>query len=1135
MTRSIDNRRRSQPCTSIFTNESVQSIPHNNRYQPKRQSTSTYTTTILKPILTTTILLLTSTLTLLPTTTAITPREFNTPTSSYQSVTINSETPIPRTRAASIQDLIKPKSVEGGFEPDSECYQLVVDAAESDGIMDQDDYLTFLDLHSNNYFADMGITSYSTDLPLVLINNFNELSCTQCTIFAIDCTCQEEMDVSAAAKPENERTDGEKIFLFELCQETFDAIKLVQTPAPSLSPTPPLVSPRDPPTTRERATIPFVLGNTAGIDAQQWRENSQGLKDILDRAFGTMVEGVLDDMNEDSGGERRKKRRKKRNLIIGDGDFSVVHGGDEYEEREYGRLLELIYVASWTDSFEDVDCPPGSQTGSQCQSMNGNVYVDVVEPEEKTVDDIANAINDAMEDQGLFPNGSSGIEGLNVFVRVKDDNDQEVIRSFVTNRGAFYGTITGAAAVTILVAAFVYRFRSRVGDDKSSHDGLGASPPHGNSTSVYSSRVGDFSSMSEEEEDQYMAEEGKLRYNRDLSLSMEESHEGSSNAGSSGWSSSAGVSSIHTGSVDSMEYTFGATLASIGAASGLHNRYGQEDKITDKIYSVGVDDDLSMDSISVEDTKGMKNPQSITRKDLNQAIDAGDWAAVGATAALLAQRSDTRSVSSYSAGSGILSSNFSTSATSTERARAEELDHLMDTGDWEGVVLAAAKFEAETTDKQVRSDRPQSSGNQSMADRSISNRSVATSSINSPSVSTSVSESPSNAQRLAEIRREVEALVRRVVPDEIDHIDEMMNQFHGREEELVETLRTMQERNISRRAKEAVRKNAKREARKNVKSNKGSGLPPSGMGLPPSGPKAVRGIRGSTSIASGSIDNISAEGIGAAANILSKSQATDSKNNEPKDPSNDTYSEPAKGLDLTSIAESSRLSSLASPNRVALDRAIEANDWEAVGEVASRMCDADSSVGTSDYESAYSGKDSFMSSTSRISSSDNSQNLQERSKELETLIENGDWSGVVMAANRYSVAEKNSPGSKQSKDAKMTKGSLVSSSIASSTNEMKNSKRGGFFGSRREQEAVTQEERDALAQAEIWMKIAAQSKNEGSSAKGASDAADWAISRSLTAMRNAEELRERDGTKNSSSVARGVASETSSACDDKSV
>ena len=48
-----------------------------------------------------------------------------------------------------------------------------------------------------------------------------------------------------------------------------------------------------------------------------------------------------------------------------------------------------------------------------------------------------------------------------------------------------------------------------------------------------------------------------------------------------------------------------------------------------------------------------------------------------------------------------------------------------------------------------------------------------------------------------EIRAEVEALVRRVVPEEADNIDEMMTQFKGREEELVETLRRMQERAVS--------------------------------------------------------------------------------------------------------------------------------------------------------------------------------------------------------------------------------------------------------------------------------------------------------------------------------------------------
>ena len=61
-------------------------------------------------------------------------------------------------------------------------------------------------------------------------------------------------------------------------------------------------------------------------------------------------------------------------------------------------------------------------------------------------------------------------------------------------------------------------------------------------------------------------------------------------------------------------------------------------------------------------------------------------------------------------------------------------------------------------------------------------------------------------------RVEVESLVRRVVPDEIENIDDIMEQFSGREEELIETLRVMQEKSIAQRARAAVQRSAKREA-----------------------------------------------------------------------------------------------------------------------------------------------------------------------------------------------------------------------------------------------------------------------------------------------------------------------------------
>ena len=82
-----------------------------------------------------------------------------------------------------------------------------------------------------------------------------------------------------------------------------------------------------------------------------------------------------------------------------------------------------------------------------------------------------------------------------------------------------------------------------------------------------------------------------------------------------------------------------------------------------------------------------------------------------------------------------------------------------------------------------------------------------TTSTTSSSTSTSADQSVSNIRskhRQEEVRGEVEALVRRVVPEEADNIDEMLAQFKGREEELVEKLRRMQERAIARRARRAV-------------------------------------------------------------------------------------------------------------------------------------------------------------------------------------------------------------------------------------------------------------------------------------------------------------------------------------------
>jgi hypothetical protein len=89
----------------------------------------------------------------------------------------------------------------------------------------------------------------------------------------------------------------------------------------------------------------------------------------------------------------------------------------------------------------------------------------------------------------------------------------------------------------------------------------------------------------------------------------------------------------------------------------------------------------------------------------------------------------------------------------------------VDSVDWEGAILDTAKYEAggDIVDEFSVCARPQAVTTQ-------------------------------RSQAVQQYHQQVEDLVRQVVPDELPYIDEMMQQFQGREDELIETLRTMGER-----------------------------------------------------------------------------------------------------------------------------------------------------------------------------------------------------------------------------------------------------------------------------------------------------------------------------------------------------
>ncbi len=138
-----------------------------------------------------------------------------------------------------------------------------------------------------------------------------------------------------------------------------------------------------------------------------------------------------------------------------------------------------------------------------------------------------------------------------------------------------------------------------------------------------------------------------------------------------------------------------------------------------------------------------------------------------------------------------------------------------DDGNWDGIAEGADSFEDNGSSLESSSKRS------SMKDTSMTDDedgSFSGSESNSGSVSGSGSGSTETTrtderEKRAEYHAQVDALVRLVLPDEVEKVDAMMEQFKGREAELVSTLQTMQERSATQRARAAVHKSKSRPQR----------------------------------------------------------------------------------------------------------------------------------------------------------------------------------------------------------------------------------------------------------------------------------------------------------------------------------
>ncbi|KAI2491936.1 hypothetical protein MHU86_22614 [Fragilaria crotonensis] len=337
------------------------------------------------------------------------------------------------------------------------------------------------------------------------------------------------------------------------------------------------------------------------------------------------------------------------------------------------RLTVSVESTKVTGGFPAKACPSNLNSKDTCQTIVHSITLNIVDEDDTTVikQDFLTQLNLAILEGRLQGSLDSVDANSNVFIvtglAVPPTPSPTEAATGSLSSGQTIGIVIGAlAGVGILVGAALLlkrrRDENKEGGDTYFPGAITASQTLSAAQDVEGDLGGDGTLGAGQADYRVKSKasaaalvEGEIADN--AVPQDEKGADSSSNAGSSGWSSSVGNSTLNSESIDGMDEVTGSSLAAIGAASALAATSGSKD------------------------ATGVPVVPEVTRRDLDLAIEAGDWAAVGATAALLAAASDSQSVSSRSRTS---MSRGGSSISSLDAARAAELDHLVDAGDWEG-------------------------------------------------------------------------------------------------------------------------------------------------------------------------------------------------------------------------------------------------------------------------------------------------------------------------------------------------------------------------------------------------------------------------------------------------------------------
>jgi len=140
--------------------------------------------------------------------------------------------------------------------------------------------------------------------------------------------------------------------------------------------------------------------------------------------------------------------------------------------------------------------------------------------------------------------------------------------------------------------------------------------------------------------------------------------------------------------------------------------------------------------------------------------------------------------------------------TSDLKLKNEDMNTAIDNGDWDAVVKAAKAFDKDDQESSMAA----SSKRMALSDDDDEEESYSSYSESGDESATTQTTTSSERRKRLEYRAQVDELVQIVLPEETEKVDAMMDQFKGREAELVSTLQTMEERSSNQRARAAIHK-----------------------------------------------------------------------------------------------------------------------------------------------------------------------------------------------------------------------------------------------------------------------------------------------------------------------------------------